>query len=154
MKAFVAHGHKLWDINYWAPILDVSKFTDIRFHARIGCHIKGHQMSLQVIKVLQRPSTFVINISHTNVSSKYLIKMCWKMSYQNVTSKFLIKMSHQMSHQICHQNISLKFLVKMCHQNVSSFGLIKIDHENIFFFFFNQNYLLKSLIKSLIQKSH
>ena len=37
MTAFVAHGHELWNINYWAPIIDISKFTNIRFHARIGC---------------------------------------------------------------------------------------------------------------------
>jgi hypothetical protein len=40
MTAFVAHGHELGGINYWAPIIDISKFTDIRFHARIGCNTK------------------------------------------------------------------------------------------------------------------
>ena len=37
MTAFVAHAHELWDINYVAPMIDISKFTDIWFHARIVC---------------------------------------------------------------------------------------------------------------------
>ena len=36
MTAFVAHGHELWDIIYWTAIMDISKFTDIWFHVRIG----------------------------------------------------------------------------------------------------------------------
>ena len=37
MTPFVSQKHELWGINYWAPIIDTYKFTDIRFHARIGC---------------------------------------------------------------------------------------------------------------------
>ena len=49
MTAFVAHGHELWDINYWAPIIDISKFTNIWFHARIGYFVTGGETHFLVL---------------------------------------------------------------------------------------------------------
>ena len=72
--------------------------------------IKGHQILLQVIKVIE------------NVQSKYIIKISSK-----VFLKGLIKKSHQQSHQ----KVSSKGLLKIIYQKVLSKSEIKKSHQQV-----------------------
>ena len=79
-------------------------------------HIKGHQRSLQVIKVLQRPSLFLINMSHINESHKN--ESFQNKSHQNILfKKSLVKMSLLKMSLIKTSLIKMSLIKNESHQN-------------------------------------